>query len=73
MNLTKSNLEEMNSLLGEGERLEDLECNKLKIIQNKNLYCFTSDSVILANFLKIKKNETAVEIGGGCGDRKSVV
>ena len=67
MNLTKSNLEEMNSLLGEGERLEDLECNNLKIIQNKNLYCFTSDSVILANFLKIKKNETAVEIGGGCG------
>ena len=66
MNLTKSNLEKKNKL-SDGERVEDLECNNLKIIQNKNLYCFTSDSVILANFLKIKPKETAVEIGGGCG------
>ena len=39
--------------LEKGERLEDLGDN-LKIIQNKNLYTFTSDSVVLANFLKIK-------------------
>ncbi len=54
-------------VLLEGERLEDLQCGGMKIIQNKNLYCFTSDSVILANFIKIKSSETAVEIGGGCG------
>ncbi len=53
--------------LEKGERLEDLGCNNLKIIQNKNLYTFTSDSVILANFLKIKSKESAVEIGGGSG------
>lgn len=53
--------------LEKGERLEDLGCNNLKIIQNKNLYTFTSDSVILANFLKIKSKENAVEIGGGSG------
>ena len=51
----------------ENERLEDLECNGLKIIQNKNLYTFTSDSVILANFLKIRQNQICVEIGSGSG------
>lgn len=54
-------------MIYKNERIEDLECKGLKIIQNKSLYTFTSDSVILANFLKIKHNERAVEIGSGCG------
>lgn len=49
------------------ERIEDLQCNGLKIIQDDELYTFTSDSVILANFLKIKKKDLVVEIGGGSG------
>lgn len=53
--------------LEKNERIEDLQFKGLKIIQNKDLYCFTSDSVILANFLKIKKGERAVEIGSGSG------
>ncbi len=53
--------------LTSSERLEDLQCGGLEIIQDKNLYCFTSDSVILANFIKLKASENAVEIGGGCG------
>ena len=54
-------------MLDSDERLEDLQCGDLKIIQNKNLYTFTSDSVILANFVKLKAKENAVEIGGGSG------
>lgn len=53
--------------LSENERIEDLQCEGLKIIQNKNLYTFTSDSVVLANFVKLKRSEVAVEIGSGCG------
>lgn len=53
--------------LEEGERLEDLQCKGLKIIQNKNYYTFTSDSVILANFITTKKRDKCVEIGMGCG------
>lgn len=49
------------------ERLEDLQCAGLKIIQNKNFYTFTSDSVVLANFIKLKKTDKCVEIGTGCG------
>lgn len=53
--------------LENGERIEDLQCGGLKIIQNENLYTFTSDSVILANFVDVKKNDLAVEIGAGSG------
>ena len=49
--------------LEKGERIEDLQCGGLKIIQNKDLYTFTSDSVLLANFVKLKKNDKALEIG----------
>lgn len=54
-------------LLNDSEQIEDLQCKGLKIIQDKSLYCFTSDSVILANFVKTRKNDVAVEIGTGCG------
>jgi len=54
-------------LLDKSERLEDLQCKGLKIIQNKDYYTFTSDSVILANFIDTKKNDKCVEIGCGCG------
>ncbi len=54
-------------ILDKDERIEDLECHGLKIIQNKNYYTFTSDSVVLANFIKLKKSDKCVEIGTGCG------
>lgn len=54
-------------ILDENERLEDLQFNGLKIVQDKNLYTFTSDSVVLANFVKTKKNDFSVEIGAGSG------
>lgn len=53
--------------LEQDERIEDLQCGDLKIIQNKNLYTFTSDSVVLANFVNLKANSNCVEIGTGCG------
>ncbi len=53
--------------LDEGERIEDLQCKGLKIIQNKSLYTFTSDSVILANFIKLHSKDNALEIGTGSG------
>ena len=53
--------------LEENERIEDLQCKGLKIIQNKDYYTFTSDSVILANFIKMKKGDKGADIGTGCG------
>lgn len=57
----------MDIKLNTDERIEDLQCEGLKIVQNKNLYTFTSDSVVLTNFVKLKRREIAVEIGSGSG------
>lgn len=53
--------------LKKSERIDDLQFQGLKIVQDEHLYAFTSDSVVLANFLKIKRGERAVEIGSGSG------
>lgn len=49
------------------EELEDLDYKNLKIIQSKNEYTFTSDSVLLANFVNIKPKEKTIELCSGSG------
>lgn len=54
--------------LKENERIDDLEYKGLKIIQNKDGFCFGVDSVLLSNYAKnIKKNSVVVDIGTGTG------
>jgi len=53
--------------LKNGEVLEDLERDNLKIVQDASLYKFSSDSVLLSDFAKIKKNESVVELCSGSG------
>ena len=54
-------------MINSGERIDDLNLDGLKIIQKINGYGFTSDSVLLANFVKTKKKDICVEIGTGSG------
>ena len=50
------------------ERIDDLQYKNLKIIQEKNGFCFGIDSVILADFAKnIKKDSEVVDLGTGTG------
>ena len=56
-----------NNLLKDNERLDDLQYNNLKIIQNKDLYCFSSDAVLLCNFVKTTKSDTLVDLCSGSG------
>lgn len=52
----------------EEERIDDLQCENLKIIQNKNGFCFGIDSILLANFAReIKKNSKIIDLGTGTG------
>lgn len=51
----------------ENLRLDDLQYKGLKIYQNKDLYCFTSDAVTLANFAKIKKGDKVCDFCSGSG------
>lgn len=55
-------------MLLENERLDDLEYKNLKIIQNPQGYCFTSDSILLANLATgIKKGDKVADLGTGSG------
>ena len=50
------------------ERIDDLEFKNLKIIQNKDGFCFGIDSVLLSDFAKnIKKCSTVLDLGTGTG------
>lgn len=55
----------MNNLVYEHERVDDLQINNLKIIQNPGGFCFGIDAVLLANFVKLKKNSKVVDLGTG--------
>jgi len=49
------------------ERIDDLQVNGLKLIQNPDGFCFGSDSVELANFVTGSTRDTAVDLGAGNG------
>lgn len=54
--------------LKKNERIDDLEFNNLKIIQNKQGFCFGIDSILLSNFAKnIKNNSRIIDLGTGTG------
>lgn len=50
-----------------GESLEELFEGGLKIIQNKNYYRFTSDSVLLTRFVRAKRGERVADFCAGSG------
>ena len=54
-------------ILQENEVLDDLQLNGLYIIQNKKDYRFTSDSVLLSNFVKVGRKDSVVEFCSGSG------
>ena len=50
-----------------GERLDDLQCENLFLIQNPAKFCFGIDAVLLANFIKVKRGGHAVDLCTGSG------
>lgn len=49
------------------EKIEDLQCGGLQLIQSGSEYRFTTDAVLLANFCKDMKGKLCVEFGAGSG------
>ncbi len=48
-------------------RLEDLCIDNLKIYQDSDLYCFTSDAVLLSRFARVKKDDVVADFCSGSG------
>lgn len=58
----------MKIALKDNERIDDLQINDLKIIQNKNGFCFGMDSVLLSDFAReIKSESKVIDLGTGTG------
>lgn len=55
------------TLLREGERLDDLQRNGLRIIQREQGFRFGTDAVLLADFAKAKLGERVCDMGTGTG------
>lgn len=50
-----------------GERLDDLQRNGYKIIQNKEKFCFGMDAVLLSSFAYAREDEVCIDLGTGTG------
>ncbi len=53
--------------LREGERLDDLQRNHLKLIQNPSKFCFGMDAVLLSGYASVKKGGRCLDLGSGNG------
>lgn len=49
------------------ERIDDLERNGYRIIQNKKRFCFGMDAVLLSGFARVKEGEQVLDLGTGTG------
>lgn len=56
-----------NVLLKENERIDDLERNNLKIIQDTKRFCFGMDAVLLTGFTTLKAGDKVLDMGTGTG------
>lgn len=56
-----------NVFLQDGERLDDLQRDGLKLIQNPKWFCFGMDAVLLTGFVKVPKGGKVLDLGCGNG------
>lgn len=54
-------------MLKDGEIRDDLGRAGLKIIRKKGAYAYTADSVLLADFAGVKRNDSVCDLGAGDG------
>lgn len=54
-------------LINDDETLDDLQLNKIYLIQKKDSFRFGIDAVLLANFAKIKKGFKVIDLCSGTG------
>jgi len=50
-----------------GERIDDLQRNNYRIIQNPEKFCFGMDAVLLSGYALVKKGEVVLDMGTGTG------
>lgn len=54
-------------VLKENERIDDLQRNGYRIIQNPDKFCFGMDAVLLSGFVRAKEGSCVLDMGTGTG------
>lgn len=54
-------------ILKENERIDDLQRNHYKIIQDPDRFCFGMDAVLLSGFARAKEGDRVLDLGTGTG------
>mgnify|MGYP002518168395 FL=1 len=54
-------------MLKPNERIDDLQRNNYKIIQDPERFCFGMDAVLLSGFARAKKGDRVIDLGTGTG------
>ena len=54
-------------LLKENERIDDLQRNHYRIIQDPGRFCFGMDAVLLSGFARVGEGEKVLDLGTGTG------
>jgi tRNA1Val (adenine37-N6)-methyltransferase len=62
---TKMTMEQ--TMLKQGERLDDLQINGYQIIQHPDKFCFGMDAVLLSAFVRCREGARVVDLGTGTG------
>lgn len=57
----------MEELVKPGERVDDLQRDGLRIIQNPDAFCFGMDAVLLADFSRLRPRDQVADMGTGTG------
>lgn len=60
-------ISEKGILLKENERIDDLERNGYRIIQDTHRFCFGMDAVLLSGFARVKNGANVLDLGTGTG------
>jgi tRNA1(Val) A37 N6-methylase TrmN6 len=54
-------------MVNEDERIDDLQLEGLKLVQNKKQFCFGTDAVLISYFAQVKHNASIIDLGTGNG------
>ncbi len=57
----------MEVILKDRERIDDLQRNHYRIIQNPEKFCFGMDAVLLSGFARVKPGSRVLDLGTGTG------
>lgn len=66
-NISVNNFLSEEILLKENERIDDLQRNHYRIIQDTERFCFGMDAVLLSGFARAKEGSWVIDLGTGTG------